>query len=284
MRKRAEQLPGLSAFVLACLLLPLGPYLAGQETEQKEPQVIHLFDGKSLDHFYTWLVDYHYDDPLRVFSVVDHVDGGPAIRVSGEVFGGLVTKEEYANYRLVVEYRWGLVTWKPRERRARDSGILLHCQGRDGNSRPDFNGPWMLSQECQIIEGGTGDFIMVGGYDEQGNRTVPSLTTTVRRDRDGEWVYAPDGMERRFQGGRINWFGRDPDWRDVLGFRGKQDVESPYGGWTRVEVICKGDTITNIVNGKVVNRAWNSSLTKGRILLQSEGAEIYFRRVDLYPL
>ena len=33
-----------------------------------------------------------------------------------------------------------------------------------------------------------------------------------------------------------------------------------------------------------MNAATNSSFTDGRIMLQSEGAEIYFRRIDLEPL
>jgi hypothetical protein len=213
--------------------------------------------------------------------VVANVDGAPAIRVSGERFGGLVTREPFSDYHLVVEYRWGMATWPPRKDRARDRGILLHCQGPDGNSQPDFNGPWMLSQECQIIEGGPGDFIMVSGFDASGRRIIPSLTSRVRKNEQGEWAFDPDGQERVFQGGRINWLWRDPNWRDVLGFRGPRDVETPYGGWTRVEVRCEGDSITNLVNGVLVNRAWKSSLTRGKIMLQSEGAEIFFRRVEL---
>ena len=49
-------------------------------------------------------------------------------------------------------------------------------------------------------------------------------------------------------------------------------------------MIADGDQITNIVNGKIVNQASRSSLTGGKILIQSEGAEIYVRRVDLEPL
>ena len=49
-------------------------------------------------------------------------------------------------------------------------------------------------------------------------------------------------------------------------------------------MICDGDTITQIVNGKVVNRGTRSSLTRGKILFQSEGAEIYFRKIELAPL
>ena len=271
-------------FVPALALLAGVTLVTLARDEHRQATTIRLFNGKDLSNFYTWLVDYHYEDPLRVFTVVDHIDGGPAIRISGEQFGGLITKERYSDYHLIVEFRWGPVTWQPRATRARDSGILLHCQGPDGNSRPDFNGPWMLSQECQIIEGGVGDFIMVRGYTKSGKVIVPSLTTTVSRDRDGEWVYDPNGQERKFEGGRINWLARDSDWKDVLGFRGKRDVESPFGKWTRLEVICQGDRITNIVNGKVVNRAWNSSLTAGKILFQSEGAEIYFRRIELKKL
>ena len=71
-------------------------------------------------------------------------------------FGGIVTKERYTDYRLVVEYRWGPVTWKPRADKTRDSGILLHCQGTDGNYRPDFKSPWLRSVEYEIMEGSTG--------------------------------------------------------------------------------------------------------------------------------
>ncbi|MFN3651952.1 MAG: DUF1080 domain-containing protein [Armatimonadota bacterium] len=266
------------ALAVAAALTAVAPAAA------QKRDTIQLFNGKDLTNFYTWLVGHKYSDPDRVFSVVDQVDGAPAIRVSGQHFGAFITKEPYENYHLVTEYRWGPATWGGRKNATRDSGILLHCQGPDGNTSKDFNGPWMLSQECQIIEGGTGDFILVGGHDKDGNQIVPKLTVTASKDRDGETIYDPTAPAREFQGGRINWYGRDPEWRDVLGFRGKQDVESPYGEWTRVEVICDGDSITNIVNGKVVNKGTKSSLTKGKIIFQSEGAEIYFRKVELTPL
>jgi hypothetical protein len=250
-----------------------------------QSQTIQLFNGKDLTNFYTWLVGTKYEDPNRVFSVVDAVEGGaPAIRVSGQQYGAFITKDEYSDYHLVTEFRWGLATWGNRKDRTRDSGILLHCQGPDGNTAKDFNGPWMLSQECQIIEGGVGDFIMVAGHDRNGNEIVPKLTATAGKDRDGENVYDPKAPPREFQGGRVNWYGRDPDWKDVIGFRGKQDVESPYGEWTRLEVICDGDKITNMVNGKVVNVGTKSSLTRGKIIFQSEGAELYFRKIELTPL
>ena len=245
--------------------------------------VIHLFNGKDLTNFYTWLVDYKYTDPNRVFTV-DTIDGVPAIRVSGRHYGAFVTKEEFSNYHLVAEYSWGSATWGGRKKATKDSGILLHCQGPDGNTGKDFNGPWMLSQECQIIEGGVGDFILVGGHTTGGELIVPKLTCRTTKDRDNETVYDPKGEPKEFQGGRINWWGRDPDWADVIGFRGKRDVETAGSGWTRVEVICKGDSITNIVNGHVVNHGTKSSLTKGKIIFQSEGAELYFRKIQVTPL
>jgi hypothetical protein len=266
------------------LLFPLAGPAAGGETAIRPEHTIRLFDGTSLAPFYTWLVDSHREDPLRVFSVVDQVDGAPAIRVSGERWGGLVTRESYRDYRLVVEFRWGLATWGNRKGAARDSGILVHVQGPDGNTGEDGNGAWMRSVEAQVIEGGVGDFILVAGYDVLGRKLTPHLTARAGTDRDGEPVFDPKGNARPFESGRINWFGRDPDWADRLGFRGKRDVESPLGEWTRLEVIADGDRITNVVNGTVVNEGTRSSLTEGQILVQSEGAEIYFRRIDLEPL
>ncbi len=274
----------MRTLVLPLLVALSAPVDPGTPTAIRPSRTIHLFDGKSLAPFYTWLVDSHREDPLRVFSVVDQVDGAPAIRVSGERWGGLVTREAYRDYRLVVEFRWGLATWGERTRAARDSGILVHCQGPDGNTGADGNGAWMRSVEAQVIEGGVGDVILVAGFDDQGRELRPRLSARARQDRDGEPVFDPKGTLREFDSGRVNWFGRDEDWQDRLGFRGRQDVESPLGQWTRLEVIADGDRVTNLVNGTVVNEGTRSSLREGRILLQSEGAEIYFRRIDLEPL
>lgn len=248
-------------------------------------ETIKLFNGKDLTNFYTWLVDKHFDDPERVFSVVDNVDGAPAIRVSGERWGAFITKNRYANYRLIVEFRWGLLTWDKRRAAAKDSGILLHGQGSEGNMQKDFNAPWMRSIECQIIEGGVGDILLLNGYEPDGTMMKTTMTAPIRKDRDGETVYDMNGTPTDLTGQiRINWFGRDEDWADKIGFRGKADVESETGKWTTLEVICKDGDITNIVNGKVVAAGTKSNLSDGKILFQSEGAEIFFRRIDLEPL
>jgi hypothetical protein len=51
-----------------------------------------------------------------------------------------------------------------------------------------------------------------------------------------------------------------------------------------MKVECKGDTIKVWVNGIMVNEGVGSSVTKGQIGLQSEGAEIEFRKLELTKL
>lgn len=284
-------LPHLRTFLLVSSLAA-GTVLALPASLTAQPaaaaiiptEAIQLFNGKDLTNFYTWLVGDHYADPNQVFSVVDQVDGAPAIRISGQTYGGIITHNTYKQYRLIVEFRWGLATWGGRMARARDSGVLIHCQGADGSTRADFNGPWMRSVEAQIIEGGTGDFLLVGGFEKDGRRVTPTMTATVERARNGQPTYSPTGQPVQHTDGRINWYGRDPDWTDVLGYRGAQDVESLPDAWTKLEVIVEADRLTNIVNGRIVNVGTSPSLTEGKILIQSEGAEIFIRRVELQPL
>ena len=287
----ARSLAPVRVVALALLLVTAPSVLVAQptfspaeQTAVSPTETMQLFNGKDIAPFYSWLVTDHYTDPSRVFTVVQQVDGAPAIRISGEKFGGIITRQRYRTYRLIVEFRWGLTTWAPRATRARDSGVLVHCEGPDGNTRKDFNGPWMRSIEAQIIEGGTGDFLMVGGHDADGTLTVPSMSFTVETARTGQPTYSPTGRPHTQTGDRVNWYGRDPDWKDVLGFRGEQDVESPVDQWTRLEVVVEDDRITNIVNGRVVNVGTAPSLTEGHILIQSEGAEMYVRRVELQPV
>ena len=76
----------------------------------------------------------------------------------------------------------------------------------------------------------------------------------------------------------------DPEFQELIDTRGRFDVESPLGEWTRVECICNQDRITVVVNGAVVNECFDVFPSKGKILLESEGFEIYFRRFELRPL
>lgn len=249
---------------------------ASDQTSTAAPATIKLFNGKDLTGWYVYTEQTKYENP-GIFTVVDgmlKVSGG----VEGQAYlGGLITKEEYENYRLVVEYKWGGPTWGVRKGKSRDSGVLVHCIG------PDGPGPWKASIECQVIEGGTGDFILVGGLGSDGKPFEHSITAEVQK-RGGQYYFHPGGAKVTVNTGRINWYGRDPNWKDVIDFRGANDVESPFGEWTRIECICDGATLTNYINGKLVNRITHSKLTKGKILLQTEGAEVWYRKVELTPL
>jgi len=64
-------------------------------------------------------------DPLHVFTVAEDVDGRSAIRISGEAFGELRTKESFKDYHLKFQFKWGEKKWPPRDRpeTRRDSGL-----------------------------------------------------------------------------------------------------------------------------------------------------------------
>lgn len=67
-------------------------------------------------------------------------------------------------------------------------------------------------------------------------------------------------------------------------FHLKDGVEKPLGEWNQYRIRCDGDTIKLWVNGVFQNEGTNAEATKGKILLQSEGAEICFRNIVLTPL
>lgn len=245
------------------------PDFARKLPEIQSGEPVLAFNGKDLSGFYTYLKGHGYNDPNGVITVKDGV-----IRVTGEDWGGFVTGGNFRDYHLIAEWRWAGPTHEPRLEKSRDSGILLHCIGPDGI----VGGQWMESIECQIIEGGSGDFILVGG------RGKPTLTVETRTGPDKQLYFQPGGEPVTRNSGRFNWWGRDPEWKDVKGVRGPQDVEAPVGEWNRMEVVCDGDTITNILNGYVVNHGTGASPTEGKILFQSEGAEIHFRKIEVRPL
>ncbi len=234
--------------------------------------VVSLFNGKDLASFYTFLKGRGRDnDPAGVFCVKDGM-----IRIAGSEWGCLTTNEEYRDYHLIVEYRWGDDTHAPREGKARDSGVLVHSVGPDGA----YSGTWMHAIECQMIEGGTGDFIVVGDGSDRFSITCPLKWT----DDDKPAVFKNDGTMTAKTGGRVDWFARDPEWADKLGFRGARDLEKPPGEWNCLEVICDQDRITNKLNGVIVNQAFQVRPSSGRIQIQSEGAELFVRRVELRPV
>ena len=233
---------------------------------------LSLFNGQNLDGWYTFIKDRGTDsDPKNVFTVADGM-----IRISGEEYGCITTEEEYQNYMLEVEYKWGERTFAPRIDRARDNGVLIHSRGVDGG----YSGTWMHSIECQIIEGGTGDFLVVG----DGSDHFSITSTVASRDQGNAKFYDPNGQTVTINKGRINWYARDPNWKDELGFRGENDQENPVGEWNKLLCIAKGSEITLFLNGHLVNHTTDVVPTSGKIQIQSEGAEMLVRKVALTPL
>ncbi len=106
---------------------------------------------------------------------------------------------------------------------------------------------WPKSIECQIQEGDVGDIWLIDSTTVMvdGSRTTPSNFFRSKKKKDGE---------------------------------------HPTGEWNRVEVIANKGKITYIVNGIIVNNAEDPSLNTGKILIQSEGAEIYYRKIEIEEL
>jgi hypothetical protein len=80
----------------------------------------------------------------------------------------------------IVEFKWGGKTFSPGLGNARDSGILLHSVGEDGAS----DGIWMHSITCQVIEGGTCDFIGVG------NGSKDTIASPVAPEKQGSSYFS----------------------------------------------------------------------------------------------
>jgi hypothetical protein len=63
-----------------------------------------------------------------------------------------------------------------------------------------------------------------------------------------------------------------------------QSNEKEAGEWNTYEVICRGDTIRNYVNGKLMNKVEGCNPSAGAIAMQSEGGEWELRKIYVEPL
>jgi hypothetical protein len=212
-------------------------------------------------------------DPLKVFTVVEE-DGRPVIRISGEVFGELRSSKSLENYRLRLQFKWGKVKWPPRHaaETPRDSGLLYHVHAAPGAE----GRTWARSIELQIQERDVGDLYAVG--------SEISVRSSPRQINDHVvFDYDPKGESKVFS--------------QVPGKEGRcikqPDNEKPSGEWNTVELVCFGEDCIHIVNGKVVMRLHAPRridgpnplpVTSGPIILQSEGAEIFYRQIEYKPI
>lgn len=217
-----------SSFLIILFAVLFCNYLAAQDFKP-------LFNGKDISGWYTFLkTKGKSNDPDTVFSVNNGL-----LKITGKEFGYIVTEKSFANFHLVVEFKWGEKKYPPREDKVRDNGICYYVVPTDR--------VWPRSVECQIQEGDCGDFWL-----------IDSVTAVV------------DGVQQ----------GPTKNTRVTK----KKDNEKPSGEWNRVEVIANKGKCTHIVNGVVVNEATDASLRSGRLLIQSEGAEIYYRKIDIKEL
>lgn len=255
------------------LALVVGP-TAAEEVKSKV-DILALIKAGEVDYHINQSSEIH-DPPQEIWAI--QADG--TMRVSGRGYGYVATKKDYQDYHLVLEFKWGEKTWGKRENATRDNGILLHAHGPHGA----YGGTWMASIECQIIEGGTGDILVLSPKLADGTQLTTSLACEFTLDRDKEKIWKKGEPRQVVTSGRINWEKRDVDWADKKGFRGRDDVEKPVGEWNRLEVIAKGDTLQYFLNGKLVNEGFAAKPSSGKVLLQTEGAEMFVRRYELLPL
>ena len=242
--------------IVAAVLIALPAIAASAQTGPTIPShsaAIVLFDGKNLDNFDTFIkTEGLNSDPQHIFSVENGV-----LHVSGHEMGYVITKRSFHNFYLKAEFKWGEGTFGERAGQARDSGILFNIQGDQK--------VWPRSLEFQITEGGTGDYWLTDGA---------ALT-----GRDGKRVTGPAGSAER-----IDHIGKGPV-QNITGFRDSVgDLEKPRGEWNTLELIVDGNTVKQYVNGKLANEGTDPFPKEGKILFQSEGAEVYFRNMILYPL
>ena len=182
---------------------------------------------------------------------------------SKQPFGELITEKEYENYILSLEYKWGDKKFKPRDENVRDAGVVFHVFDED-----IF---WASGAECQIQEGDTGDLWLIG---VRGSTTIDF--SNQHYDPKGDTFTKGEDPKKRYQSFPRNWF-----WEKT--------------GWNKIVIEVKEDTAKFMVNGKVVNEVFDLArydedskewkpLTKGKILLQAEGAEIFYRNIYLKSL
>lgn len=251
--------------ILQTLLLLISLSILGCRTTAPElapvlePGFQWLFNGENLDGWYTMIDEKGGEkDLFAVERDQIHVYKNQTA-LSTQSFGGLITRQEYSDFILIFEYKWGEKKFQPRHEFVRDAGVIFHMHGEDII--------WPNGVECQIQEGDTGDLWLIGT--RAGSRVQPVIRN-----------YAPGGRleVRGERGQRFSRFHRAYSW------------EVP--GWNRVELQVRRDQARFLVNGHLVNEAidmkyWDETtaawqpLTSGKILLQAEGAEIYYRNIQI---
>lgn len=208
-------------------------------------------------------------DGLGVFSMIG--ENKSVLRVSGEYYGALTSKLEFDNYHLSLSVKWGEKIWPAREGKLRDTGILYHAIGPHG---AEYFRSWMLSHEFQIMEGHMGD------YWKQANGAIDI------RAYPREFIMSPVADFR------AEWLeiGEGTDAGESYVMR-SANHESNKGEWTQLDLISFDGQSLHIVNQQPVMALKNSRyvqndgaripLKKGKIQLQSEASEVFFKDIKI---
>jgi 3-keto-disaccharide hydrolase len=246
---------------------------------------ISLFNGTNLNGWYIVLRNSRSNDTNHLVQVekgVIHMyKDAPAN--SAQPSGYIVTEKEYSNYHLRLEYKWGEKRFQPRLKTRRDAGIMYHVVGKDG--------VWPRSVECQIQENDVGDIFTVNTrltatVDPVTTNLVSVVTTNEAGVLHTNMVVRPvfDQSEKGIS------------FVQGIGDGIRRVIRNPmneHEGWNTVEVIVHGDEAVYLVNGKMNNRASKIQekvdgewvpLRKGKIALQLEFAEVYYRNVEIQEL
>jgi hypothetical protein len=246
----------------------------GTAVVQSREKWTPLFNGRDLEGWYTFLQKHGKNsDPDHVITIEDgaiHLYKGASDR-SHVVMGYIGTEKEYGNYHLRLQYRWGTKKFEPRYQLERDAGLYYHILGADA--------VWPRALQFQIEQTNVGDLIALHGM------TVDTwIDPRTKGARMSTYQGPNDGGEPRVLGGQTDGYQKH--------LAGKHELD----GWNTVEVIARDDTTIHILNGRVVNQGRNVRLTdpkasgkarpitRGRIALEIEAAEIYFRSVELRSL
>lgn len=274
-------------YILILILISILSCQSNNKKKDNENEWIPIWNGIDLTGWHSYLATpYNLEidsegntiepfgidnDPLEVIKVIE-TDQGNAIRISGVAWGMIYTKKEFKNYHLKLKVKWGEDMHRPRENGPRDSGLLYHGFGEPGSAY--F---WMNSQELQIQQGDMGDYWPVGNVEID----IPSIPYD-----DKYYIFKADADLRAYYSAKI----LETSSQDSLAKRRvfkAFDAEKSHGQWNDVELIVFGDSSIHVVNGKVVMRLFNSRtmsnkqpLNSGKIILQSEGAEVYYK--DIY--
>ena len=143
-------------------------------------------------------------------------------------------------------------------------------KAKDSGIQYNITGPlkvWPRMMEFQINEGGTGDMWVVGGT----GATVDGKVYESTSSGPGAYI-------------RIPHIGRGP-LVNVTGHRDPvNDLERLHGKWNVLELVVNHDRVMYFVNGKLSILGTNANTTKGKILFQCEGSEVYFRKMKIAML